>query len=743
MAPAQQSAVKGQIILHHLSDVRHEVGDEKDANNNVLVRYKQYLEGLPLARFPNIVVITGDLTTNGTREELNAVATTLRTCFARWAGSLNKRVVVVPGPHDVNWEAIDTVGLQPFYDIFSDFATPFRSGTPGGRQTPEIRFENFMGYPLDTCYFPNELGAGLQVRFKGYSSYYGQFVENRAKLGRRFMGMWKQPWRLRRLDRDNARRRALDRLRLRFLELTEGARLIDLHAGRINDNDVDRFDRWAKQQQSASAGGGATDNPLKVLITHHPVIIRALEDSAESQPSPVITAFKRIADATRLAGFHLALHGHIHHPELLADQSVFEGPDGERPLRRLGAASLGDTGIFNEITAVYRTEKRQGAWRLDYRLVDLAAPNAVTASPLEVLNRAEVADKEIKQLQRIANQRSEFERNSRYVMRRFAEQAYQGRPENRQNLTAAPLPQGAMLLVRDVVSSVIFKGYETRVRLLLKSKEDRNSPVPQLKPTYLDPGIMDGPGALLYPASVAAWALILGRPLIYPNIEKARTEPDDHEWLRRTNKVGELVEALKELIKEATAANASDAVTRYQNLESALEAIKGAGPGQNDVSILGEKMFQPEPSAKRKRSAQQATGDGAERDVQSNPDANSKADSARELEDRSAPGDDNDPDLAPAPKYSNFICVPYPLRSSGGAPTALPEIAVLDIGVRLVEQPDFQDSATMSVIPFNPFTKERIEMLEALTEFIGVMLVSADALGKPRGIWEPRAWNGM
>lgn len=727
MAPAQQSGSNaGQLILHHLSDVRYsESVEEGSNNNNILVQYQRYLlTERARERYPDIVVITGDLTTNGTRAELSAVMNTLRACFATWKDSLNEHVFIVPGPHDVNWESIDGVGLQTFYDTFRDFATPKNAPASGWSGPATGRVETFVGYALDTCYSPEDLTTGLKGNFGQYVNYYDHFLNSRARLGRRKLGLWKQPWRLRRLDRERARTRALEQLRKQYLELTEGARLIDLRAGRISAKDVERFEKWAQQQRTAdqqrtqsatngSAQPAAAIPPLKVLITHHPIDIRAEEDARVTELQSAQYSFKRVASTAREAGVSLALHGHIHTPQLFSDEALFEGRDEQRPLRQVGAPSLGDAIAFNEISAVYRSDQPgQGEWRLDVRLVNLKAPNAAATSSIEWLNRAETAAKETRRLRRINSDRREFERKLRYIMRRFSDQLYQARPNNRLSQSAnLSLPQLPMQLVQDVISTVIFKGYETRVRLLLKNKskedrkdrKDRNPAIPLLVPAYLDPVILDGPGTLIYPASVAAWALVLGRTLIYPAITELATDAPDHEWLRRTDKFKELMGALEALRQEATSANETVAAQRYLDLLKSLEAIESASNGQSEAKIAGKDIYQAASGARLESS------------------------------------------------FRDFICVPYPMRPVGGPAPDNPEIAVLDVGVRKAANPDFEDSALIPAVSpdsstaerISPFTEERIEMLETLTELIGVMLVSADTLGKPLGIWYDRSYTGV
>lgn len=696
MASIQQSAAsRRQLILHHLSDLRYEDTVE-NRQNDMLVRYQSYLGSLPPERRPDIVVITGNLTTTGRAKDLRAVATTLRICFASWVGHLHERVFVVPGPCDISWEDSASIGLQAFYEIFGDFALPYHTPMPSGKDTPASGQQAFIGYPIDTCYSPNELNTNLKDKFNRYSRSYRRFIKRRGKLNTRWLGLWKRPWRPRRRERERARAEQLESLRKQFLDLTEGGQLVDLRTGRITQPDLERYERWAQPIiQSASRGAGGV-SPLKILISHHPFAIQAEHYSATDTTQILQSSFKQAAKTARTAGFHLALHGHVHNPQLLTDMLLFEGPDHLQPIRQMGAASLGETGVFNEITAVARDGNEENAWRLDLRLVNLKASGG-DLEALSLLNPAETADKRIEQLTRDATQRSIFEQSMGFAMRRFSEQVHQAQGTPRQDWpqaapapqdwsNMAPLPQDAMQLIRDVVDSVIFSGYEVRVRLLLKSKDNYSS-IPKLIPTYLAPAVMEGPDALVYPASVASWALILGRTLMYPAIKSQSTDVEDHEWLRRTGKFDPILSALKALMQEAAAKSypGKEALDRYQTLYTNLEAIRGAG----DAKIAGEHIYQPTPGG------------------------------------------------GPSLGYPNFICVPYPLRPRSGAPPALPETMVLDVAVRRADQLDGHRAAR-DFGSADPFTRARVEMLETLAELIGMMLTSASALGRPRGVWDER-----
>lgn len=703
MASAQQStSLRRKLIVHHLSDLQYE-DTGGSSQHDMLVRYQRYFGGLPEERRPDIVVITGNLTATGKAKDLREVAIKLEAYFNLWADHLHEHVFIVPGPRDVRWEDGVPVGLQAFYENFGKFALPYHTQMPSGQDTPASGQQDFLGYPIDTCYAPDELRANLKGHFTQYAKSYGRFIKRRGKLNTRWTRFWNRIWRPRRRDRVRARAEQLASLRQQFLALTEGGQLVDLRAGRITQPDLERFERWAQPiikeaSQEASQDTGSK-SPLKILVTYHPFAIHAGRDSSANITQIPQTSFNLAAETARKAGFQLALHGFVHNPQLLTDMALFEGPDHLQPILQMGAASLSETGVFNEITAEERVENGESAWRVDLRLINLKANGAVGLAALSLLNPAETADKRIEQLTRHAERRSKFERRMGFAMRHFAEQVHQGKGPQRQDWSniaplsqdranMAPLPPEAMHLIREVIQDEIFSGYETRVRLLLKSYE-KSGAIPKLIPTYLAPAVMEGPDALIYPASVAAWSLILGRRLIYPAIESQGTDEEDHEWLRRAGKIEPVLSVLQALMQEAASASnpGKDAFERYNALHADLEAIRGSVPG---ARVAGEHIYQPAP-------------------VGNLPQG-----------------------------YPYFICVPYPMRVRGGTQPDLPETMTLDVAVRRAQQPDGQQTTQDTGSINYPFAPERIEMLEMLAESIGLMLTIASALGRPHGVWDKR-----
>src|SRR5215472_13398964 len=99
--PTTESTERFSLIIHHLSDLHFQQTSQSD--QAALVKYAQYLLGQPREKRPSIVVITGDLTANGNRNELETVASNLKIAFPEWSGNLKQHIYVVPGPHDVCW----------------------------------------------------------------------------------------------------------------------------------------------------------------------------------------------------------------------------------------------------------------------------------------------------------------------------------------------------------------------------------------------------------------------------------------------------------------------------------------------------------------------------------------------------------------------------------------------------------------------------------------------------------------
>jgi hypothetical protein len=679
MSSPQRAPSEGQrLIIHHLSDLHFEP-DPQSREHMALINYAGYLNGLPQEKRPNLVVITGDLTHTGEMHDLRTVATILRTDFPTWAGELARRIFVVPGPRDVNWEGTGIPGFETFYEVFADFGLPTRVHGMPHRPAADVPGLPFVAYPVDTCYTPESLPEQVRNELHTHGDRYHEFRRQYRDFKGRPSSSGVFPWQR---GADKADRGAL---RESYLELTEDNPVTVLDAGIVDPEDLEAFRPWADALGRTAQAGGAWD-PLKILITHHPLQVYPRPDTgaaAQRRAMPDVKwRFGDMVTAARNAGFHLALHGHIHKPQVLSDLSILEGADTLHPLRQIGAGSLGDHGMFNEIRAVYLEEDNQRHWWLEIRTVNVLADKPDASSFLLLLNPPEDAAKRAEQLEQQAGRRREFDDRVRWATRQFSETVVRAQADaSRQSAPSTQLPQAAIQTLEGIIRGVIFEDFDVRVRLLLK---DTSRPVPRLVATYLvPPPSSTGVGPLVYPASIAAWALILGRSLAYPTIAEQDLTEQDYDWLRRSGKVPALQQALAMLVEQTAAESMPDtqAIDRYSRLRDRLRQL-------DEPRLRMADLYQGPQKADQQRS------------------------------------------------YPNFIAVPIPLRPTGDTVPDLPEIGVLDVGVRSRRRPGEQQPADTD--HGDVFTQDRVQMLESLAEVIAAILCTSSALGKPKGVWEER-----
>lgn len=93
------------VSLLHLSDV-HRTPDDPAKNADILAGLYRDLDSLALEEpripFPDILIVSGDLTQSASEKEYDE-ARALLTAIAGHCGLTHKRIVVVPGNHDVHW----------------------------------------------------------------------------------------------------------------------------------------------------------------------------------------------------------------------------------------------------------------------------------------------------------------------------------------------------------------------------------------------------------------------------------------------------------------------------------------------------------------------------------------------------------------------------------------------------------------------------------------------------------------
>ena len=678
-APTPQAYQR--VIIHHLSDLHYQ--QTRSSNDNPLTRYMGYLDQLEPAKRPVLLVITGDLTATGDANDLRTVAELLRNRFPAWAGDLASHIFVVPGPRDINWEGADAPGLKPFYEAFHDFGLPSPARalpTHGANARTPLPC---IAYPLDTCYSLDECRAEMKEQFHQYGSTYHDFVKQFQQVRSRNTG----PLSFMRRDR----KAELAALQERYLNLTETNDLMLLDAGRVAAGDLAAFARWVDSQGASQSGTDGSVETLKILITHHPLAVQPEMEHGQDEVQRAAArekdaGFEQLARAAGRGGFHLALHGHIHKPQVLSDLSLLREADARHPMRQVGAGSLGDGKTFNEITGVYAQDGEQNHWRLEIRTINLKAQNPHETTAWVLLNRTEDAAKRVEELERAQGRRAEFDERVQSVMHQFSESVHRTQPEDAFDRSIPELlPQAALQTVDSIIQKVVFPGFDVRSRLYLKDKQ-ATKVIPRLSAFYLNASFGDA-APVAYPHSLAALALVLGRTLVYPDDLDARLDERDYQWLRRSGKDRELGRILEALIREPppTGSPAPEAAQRYQALLTKLN--QGMADDGRAYPLTGMDF------------AYDAPGAGAR------------------------------------PAQPVVIHVPYPQRPPEGNGPDVPEVAVLVVSARAPDEHPETQTAQPAEQAASP---ERRGMLASLAQLIGMILISSSAIGKPRGVWDDR-----
>ncbi|HKD77851.1 MAG TPA: metallophosphoesterase, partial [Ktedonobacterales bacterium] len=143
------------LIIHHLSDPHYgRIGNEV----HPLERYKSAIARLPEEKQPHLIIITGDLTLTGTREELREAAIHIR--GAVQATKHQQRVFIVPGPHDIDWsnpasvDSFESLRASLQGVILPSFLD--RNGASMSKAEPYVHSmaDNYLVYLINTCMTP-------------------------------------------------------------------------------------------------------------------------------------------------------------------------------------------------------------------------------------------------------------------------------------------------------------------------------------------------------------------------------------------------------------------------------------------------------------------------------------------------------------------------------------------------------------------------------------------------------------
>ncbi len=482
-----------KLVIHHLSDLHRA---RSAGGRSALETYMQRLYQMPPEQHPQVIIITGDLTLTGSRDELREAASDIRNLARRWDDLARRQhVFVLPGPHDIDWNAAsnNSNSLEAFAQEFFGFCLPVLPGRDGhplvsGDPYAQPSSDHFLIYLINTCYTPETPSQATLKALEDLAKRYRQLWKERAKTNTRPQGLYDE----------NANQQ--------FLRNTE--ELIWQDTGLVRQDDIDRFARImptirADDPFAASYPAGEQGGLLKIIVTHHPLIPFA---GRGGRMYPAAIDAGNLLRVVRQYNFHVALHGHTHEPHVLTDMPVETLRQGnEVPLVQIGAGTLNGNPLagpsFNELVAV--RQRSSGRWTLNYapiNLLDAARKPSYYTFPLY-----HAASDPLQTSQPdpgTAVMREKFDQQLRAVLRTLA--------EDQDADVKAESPQRLMDIIKDTIKEVIFAGIETRVGLSLKEMEDgrivlRNKyidPVLQYDAQYIHP--------FAYPETVAAWALIQG-----------------------------------------------------------------------------------------------------------------------------------------------------------------------------------------------------------------------------------------
>ena len=597
------------LIIHHISDPHYgRIGGEA----HPLERYESQVARLPDEKQPHLLIITGDLTLTGSREELREAAIHIRGALR---ANHQQRVFVVPGPHDIDWSnQLATDSFEPLRQALYGMTLPAfldRSGAIMLGPEPFIysTADNYLVYLINTVVTPES-----QLR-PGAKSQGRPMPKPFEELHKHYRALWKEFTKDGGITSESARQQ--------FLQQTQS--LIDSDYGMVAQADIDRFARSLQSLPtdeplaSRSQPGDDQPLPLKILVTHHPLISYT---GHHAHPFIAASQAGQLIDQARHSGFHMVLNGHTHEPHVLSDYPLESYVVTENPLLQISAGSLGAVSgmqTYNSMTA--QRDRATGAWSLDLRVIklgdndDYPALHFVLSNPTKnstpVAAPATIAS---------AAYDPEFNYRMQVALEQFNDDM-EG--------TVPDLPVRPMKIIEGAIKEVVFKGLEVRVGLALKQ---RFATVPNaqsqsgnmvLENRYIDPGPQTDAQYLHpfpYPDTLAAWSLIQGEPLIYPDHVKDGGKYADYSWLDVSGKLPRILAQLKRMVD-----------LRDSNSQRAFELHTKLTTRQ---LRLGD-IFKPAPDSPLRVSF--------------------------------------------SPHFTSFICMPVPLRPTERRRQQVPEIGVLNV----------------------------------------------------------------
>jgi|GEM_PF-5059014 len=667
------------VIIHHLSDL-HFNTKSGTTGNQALIHYSNYRKKLTKEQSPQIVIFTGDLTDSGSKDDFNPVSFSLRASFSHWNNNFKEHIFLVPGQNDIDW--VDgKPSFRLFQEAFKDFGLPTLAGqiTDSPYTDPT---KTYIAYLLNTCASLDELLKKLpevmQKKFTDLPKDHKKFLDKFSKSLKE--------------KRDGKTGAPDPKLRKEFLSLVEDT-FISLDTGLLLRSDFDHLAKEMHQHITPVASDGSNSpvmEPLKIIVTHHPLIV-PIESLLSQDPKAV--EYKEVVNKLRALGFHLALHGHLHTPQVLTDISITEGAASVAPLRQFGAGSLGLDNTFNEIVATRSVEKPR--WQINVETINVAPTHQRSVFSLAVLDPTESQSRveEAKRDAEIVEMRTRFHEQLQQVLRLYSESVQ----HKEGDIPAKPLD-----LIKSIIQDTIFKDYKVEVGLAIKAVTSDNSGKVtfSLNNRYIDQ--VNITGALhkfRYLITAASWSLVLGRTLVYPDdfTDQSSLSDDDKHWLEQQERMHLLntifAKQVKYIEDEITRHTSGGAVKfQIEELKKQKDRLENLAKAYQDDKLLLKATYQE----------------------------------ARD----------------PALRYP-FISVPIPLRPSDLAPSELVEVGVINIDILgykdETKQKEFEEKKNQgqpTIARKLYFTKSRIDMLNMISAVVYLILTEAASRKSPASTWD-------
>ncbi len=599
------SATHETIIIHHLADLhRGRGGDTRHALDSYIQRQRR----LPPERQPNILIIAGDLTASGAREEVREAALALRNLTIQWEDlAMRQHIFIVPGPHDIDWTVQNpTASFHAFSQEFSNVTLPLFPASDGGLLAgSEPYAQSFSGpylvYLLNTCYVPEALPRQMPKPLEALVKRYRELWRDYQKQTTRNQGGY-----------DAA-------LRHQFLTATD--ELIVRDNGQISPADVERFIATMQGLHldelpgAQSYPGDDQSNTLRILVTHHPLMAH-VGRTGRAYGMPANAPL--LLSALRRYGFHMVLHGHTHEPHFLSDLPIETyGTSNETPFLQIGAGAMGgdahdQTTSFNEIVAT--RNRALGKWVIEMTTINLAQESERPPMRITLTNPASGLNLNPKRTdESSAAMHASFEQRLRISTRQFVEAL----DDDTQDILVRPFET-----LKDTIKEVIFSGIETRVGLALKQRAVTTGQI-ELINRYIVPDAQIDDQFLhpySYPDTVAAWSLVQGDPLIFPRMFREQDALINTDLLRFTGKYPEIVRQLRALSQTGRFPQRAAAIlakletntlkysdifqdwlpastqTRFQSFIAVPIPLRSSGVRQRELGVLHVDVVDPDPN---------------------------------------------------------------------------------------------------------------------------------------------------